>query len=46
MIEAIGTYLPAWGTASRREAGSDEDAVTMAVAAGLQAIASAEPVWA
>ncbi|MCU1346424.1 MAG: hypothetical protein JWL70_2690 [Acidimicrobiia bacterium] len=40
MIEAIGTYLPPWGAAARREAGPDEDTVTMAVAAGLQALSS------
>jgi uncharacterized OB-fold protein len=43
MIESIGTYLPTWGTASARSAGPDEDVVTMAVAAGLQALASADP---
>ncbi|MFI5040746.1 MAG: DNA-binding protein, partial [Acidimicrobiales bacterium] len=41
MIQAIGTYLPPWGTDAGRRPGDDEDAVTMAVAAGLQAIASA-----
>ena len=41
-IQAIGTYLPPWGTASARVPGDDEDVVTMAVAAGLQAIAAAD----
>lgn len=43
MVEAIGTYLPRWGTAAARVPGDDEDVVTMAVAAGLQARAGAEP---
>jgi uncharacterized protein len=38
MIEALGTYLPPWGTAAARIPGDDEDAVTMAVAAGLRAL--------
>jgi uncharacterized OB-fold protein len=42
MIESIGTYLPTWGTASARSAGADEDVVTMAVAAGLQALAAVD----
>ena len=33
MIEAIATYLPPWGASSAREAGRDEDAVTLAIAA-------------
>ncbi|GGL13045.1 Zn-ribbon domain-containing OB-fold protein [Nocardia jinanensis] len=33
-IVAIGTYLPPWTTAGKRVRGPDEDAVTMAVAAG------------
>jgi uncharacterized protein len=40
MIEAIGTYLPVWGSGSSRVAGDDEDVVTMAVAAGLRALDS------
>lgn len=36
VIEAIGTYLPPWGSSSSREPGPDEDTVTLAVAAGLQ----------
>ena len=39
MIEALGTYLPVWGTAAGRVLGEDEDVVTMAVAAGLAALA-------
>jgi uncharacterized OB-fold protein len=38
MIEAIGTYLPVWEDRGRRRPGGDEDAVTMAVAAGLAAL--------
>ena len=38
VIAAIGTYLPVWGTDKVRVAGSDEDVVTMAVAAGLAAL--------
>ena len=41
MITAVGTYLPRWGSAAAREPGEDEDVVTMAVAAGRQAIAAA-----
>ncbi|MEY2571177.1 MAG: hypothetical protein QOE63_1527 [Acidimicrobiaceae bacterium] len=41
MIEAIGTYLPPWGDASGRVVAGDEDVVTMAVAAGLQAMVAA-----
>jgi len=43
VIEAIGTYLPPWGAAVSRTAGDDEDVVTMAVAAGLQALGAASP---
>ena len=43
MIEAIGTYLPPWGTPSARVPGDDEDVVTMAVAAGLQALGASSP---
>ena len=39
MITRIGTYLPRWeGSKGGRLAGPDEDAVTMAVAAGLAAL--------
>ena len=39
MITRIGTYLPRWeGSKGGRLAGPDEDAVTMAVAAGLVAL--------
>lgn len=37
-ITRIGTYLPTWGTSAIREIGDDEDAVTLAVAAGRAAI--------
>jgi uncharacterized OB-fold protein len=40
MIQSIGTYLPPWGTETSRRPGDDEDVVTMAVAAGLQAISA------
>lgn len=43
MIQSIGTYLPSWGQAHSRLAGDDEDVVTMAVAAGLNALASVDP---
>jgi len=42
-IASIGTYLPAWGTAMARQAGDDEDAVTLAVAAGRGARTAAGP---
>ncbi|HEV8296377.1 MAG TPA: OB-fold domain-containing protein [Acidimicrobiales bacterium] len=34
-IQGIGTYLPTWAARSSRGIGIDEDAVTLAVAAGL-----------
>jgi uncharacterized OB-fold protein len=37
-ITRIGTYLPTWGIAAGRQVGDDEDAVTLAVAAGLAAL--------
>jgi uncharacterized protein len=37
-VAAIATYLPCWGAARGRVAGSDEDAVTLAVQAGRVAI--------
>ncbi|HEY1703876.1 MAG TPA: OB-fold domain-containing protein [Trebonia sp.] len=40
-VAAIGTYLPCWGTPARRVVSSDEDAVTLAVAAGRAAISAA-----
>jgi len=43
-ISAIGTYLPTWGAGRRRTAGHDEDALTMAVAAGLAAFGGDVPV--
>jgi uncharacterized OB-fold protein len=36
-VVAIGTYLPPWVTGGRRVKGPDEDALTMAVAAGRAA---------
>ena len=40
MIHSIGTYLPRWrGASTARVAGDDEDVVTMAVSAGLGALA-------
>jgi uncharacterized OB-fold protein len=42
VIESMGTYLPPWGTAGTRLPGDDEDVATMAVAAGLQAMAAVE----
>jgi uncharacterized OB-fold protein len=36
-VVAIGTYLPPWVTSGRRVKGPDEDALTMAVAAGRRA---------
>lgn len=41
MITSIGTYLPSWGSAAARVAGLDEDVVTMAVAAGREALGDA-----
>ncbi len=38
-LQSIGGYLPPWGTAGKRTCGLDEDAVTLAVAAGRQALA-------
>jgi uncharacterized OB-fold protein len=39
MIQSIGTYLPPWGRGDVRTTAGDEDAVTLAVAAGREAIA-------
>src|SRR5580692_5525897 len=36
-VVGIGTYLPPWGKGGRRVKGPDEDALTMAVAAGRAA---------
>lgn len=41
-VASIGTYLPPWLENGRRVPGDDEDAVTMAVAAGLAALNGAE----
>ena len=43
MISSIGTYLPCWGTATERVSGDDEDAITLAVAAGIAALRSVDP---
>ncbi|SHN16143.1 Zn-ribbon domain-containing OB-fold protein [Cryptosporangium aurantiacum] len=37
-LNAVGTYLPPWGTERARSAGRDEDVVTMGVAAGRAAL--------
>jgi len=37
-IEVLSTYLPTWGTESKRLLSPDEDAITMAVAAGRGAL--------
>lgn len=37
-IASVGTYLPPWGTADGRACGQDEDAVTLAISAGLAAL--------
>jgi uncharacterized protein len=42
VITSIGTYLPVWGTATNRTEGDDEDAVTLAVAAGRSALSAAD----
>ena len=42
-ISRIGTALPPWGTDALRQTGDDEDAVTLAVAAGLAAIGDTDP---
>ena len=44
MITKIATYLPLWqGKKGLRAAGHDEDAVTMAVAAGIQVLEGTKP---
>ncbi|HEX3705906.1 MAG TPA: OB-fold domain-containing protein [Mycobacteriales bacterium] len=40
-LQALATYVPCWGDERRRTAGPDEDAITMAVAAGRAAITAA-----
>jgi uncharacterized OB-fold protein len=40
-IASFGTYLPPWGTQHKRQTGPDEDALTLAVAAGRAALAGA-----
>ncbi|MCW2903685.1 MAG: hypothetical protein JWO67_5950 [Streptosporangiaceae bacterium] len=39
-LTALGTYLPPWGTGSARQAGPDEDALTLGVAAARAALGS------
>ena len=43
-LVAVSTHLPVWGTEAARVAGPDEDALTLAVAAGRAAIAAARGV--
>ena len=43
MITALGTYLPVWGTDRARTVAADEDAVTLAVAAGVAALRDTDP---
>ena len=43
-VVSIGTYLPPWAKAERRVSGPDEDALTMAVAAGRAADPDASAV--
>jgi uncharacterized OB-fold protein len=37
-VSSIGTYLPCWGIAQHRLPGDDEDAITLAVEAGREAL--------
>jgi uncharacterized OB-fold protein len=41
-ITSLGTYLPCWGDDKGRTIGDDEDAVTLAVAAGLSALSDVD----
>jgi 3-hydroxy-3-methylglutaryl CoA synthase len=43
-VASIGTYLPGWGSDGARVCGPDEDAVTLAVAAGRGALRNAPPL--
>ncbi len=43
-LTSLATYLPVWGDDRRRTAGPDEDAVTLAVAAGRAALDGADAV--
>jgi hypothetical protein len=43
LITSIGTYRPPWGDEKGRTAGVDEDAVTLAVAAGRAALSDVDP---
>ena len=41
-LRTLATHLPLWGTEQRRTAGADEDALTLAVAAGRAALDAAD----
>ena len=43
MISRIGTYLPVWSGRGGRQSGPDEDAITIAVAAGRTALEETDP---
>jgi uncharacterized protein len=43
VISRIGTYLPVWSGHGGRQLGPDEDAITMAVAAGRAALGETHP---
>ncbi|MFJ8816440.1 OB-fold domain-containing protein [Amycolatopsis thermoflava] len=43
-VSSVGTYLPCWGSALRRQVGDDEDALTLAVEAGRAALDGAAGV--
>jgi uncharacterized OB-fold protein len=43
-VASIGTYLPCWGTLNQRVPGDDEDAITLAVEAGREALAGSAAV--
>ncbi len=43
MISRIGTYLPVWSGRGGRQSGPDEDAITIAVAAGRAALEETNP---
>ena len=43
-LASVATHLPLWGTESSRQAGPDEDALTLAVAAGRAAMGAAPTV--
>ena len=43
VISRIGTYLPVWSGRGGRQSGPDEDAITIAVAAGRAALEETDP---